>query len=854
MHADHRSSRAPEGVRAGTAARGLGTTLTRVAVLGALVGLSACEDGQRSGRSPLSVGVLRSPVAAKVFSVSPSAGVVTSESGGSALVTVKLQAAPTADVTVSVTTSDATEGTVLPAQLTFRLATWSTAQVVTVTGADDSAPDGDVAYAVRLGAAASTDLDYNGLDVPDVAVTNLDDDTAGIPVSPTAGLLTSEGGGTAEFEVRLRSPPNSDVALPLTSSDPSEGTVSPSGLTFTSASWNTPQTVTVTGVDDAVQDGLVAFAAVVGPATSTDSAYDGFDAPDVRVANVDDDSAAMVVSPSAGLVTTEGGDLAAFTVRLTAAPTDVVTVDVASTDPTEGTVGTTTLTFLADATWSEPQTVTVTGVDDSVDDGNVVYAVVVTPAVSTDPAYAGLDPVDVAVMNLDDDRAGVAIGPTAGLLTTEAGGADTFTVRLASEPTADVVFPLSSSDTTEGTVALASLTFTPGNWSTAQTVTVTGVDDSLADGHVAYAVLTAPATSTDPVYDGLDLADVAVMNVDDDRAGVAISPTAGLVTTEAGNTATFVVRLGARPTADVTLPLSSSDASEGTVSTTALTFTVANWDSAQTVTVTGVDDADADGNVAYAVLTAPATSADPTYAGLDAADVAVMNTDDERASVSVTPATGLEVTEAGGTATFSVRLGARPSASVVISLTSSDATEGTVAPASLTFTPADWSTAQTVTVAGLDDAVDDGDMAFAIVTGAAASADPAFAGLDVADVAVVCRDDEADLDRDGVGDPGDNCPTVPNADQGDQDSDGQGDACDGDIDGDQVANLADNCPTTANPDQADADADGRGAACDVRDARGCSQSGNAAGGDLPLGAALLLLLARRRRERSGGPR
>ena len=65
---------------------------------------------------------------------------------------------------------------------------------------------------------------------------------------------------------------------------------------------------------------------------------------------------------------------------------------------------------------------------------------------------------------------------------------------LTAQPTADVTIGLSSSDTTEGTVAPASLTFTNGNWNVAQTVTVTGVDDALDDGDVVYTILTAPAT------------------------------------------------------------------------------------------------------------------------------------------------------------------------------------------------------------------------------------------------------------------------------------------------------------------------------------------------------------------------
>ena len=54
----------------------------------------------------------------------------------------------------------------------------------------------------------------------------------------------------------------------------------------------------------------------------------------------------------------------------------------------------------------------------------------------------------------------------------------------------------------------------------AQTVTVTGVDDALDDGDVAYSIVTAAATSADVLYNGINAADVAVTNTDNDAAGI----------------------------------------------------------------------------------------------------------------------------------------------------------------------------------------------------------------------------------------------------------------------------------------------------------------------------------------------
>ncbi|TMQ55694.1 MAG: hypothetical protein E6K74_02580 [Candidatus Eisenbacteria bacterium] len=225
---------------------------------------------------------------------------------------------------------------------------------------------------------------------------------------------------------------------------------------------------------------------------------------------------------------------------------------------------------------------------------------------------------------------GISVTPTSGLTTTEGGGTATFTVVLDSQPSANVTIGLSSSDLTEGTVSPASLTFTSGNWNTPQTATLTGVNDFVDDGNVAYTIVTAAATSTDGSFNGMNASDVGVTNTDDDTAGITVIPTSGLTTTEGGGTAAFTVVLDSQPTANVTIGLSSSDLTEGTVAPASLTFTPGNWSTAQTVTVTGADDFGVDGNVAYTIVTAAAVSTDAGYNGMNASDVGVTNTDNDR--------------------------------------------------------------------------------------------------------------------------------------------------------------------------------------------------------------------------------
>src|SRR5439155_566687 len=149
------------------------------------------------------------------------------------------------------------------------------------------------------------------------------------------------------------------------------------------------------------------------------------------------------------------------------------------------------------------------------------------------------------------------------------------------------VIPVASNNAAEGVASAASLTFTAADWNVAQTVTVTGVDGKVQDDDIAYGIVLGAAASADPDYAGMDAADVSLSDVDDDAAGITVAPVAGLVTGEAGAQASFTVMLNSQPTADVVIPVASNNAAEGAAAVPSLTFTTADWNVPQTVTVTG---------------------------------------------------------------------------------------------------------------------------------------------------------------------------------------------------------------------------------------------------------------------------
>ena len=115
-------------------------------------------------------------------------------------------------------------------------------------------------------------------------------------VTPSSGLVVNEAGAVATFTVALRSAPVADVLIPVSSSDLSEGTVSASQLVFTSTNWNLPQTVTITGVDDAALDGDVLFSVLLGAASSLDADFNAANPIDVWATNRDNETKFYVVN------------------------------------------------------------------------------------------------------------------------------------------------------------------------------------------------------------------------------------------------------------------------------------------------------------------------------------------------------------------------------------------------------------------------------------------------------------------------------------------------------------------------------------------------------------------------------
>ena len=396
--------------------------------------------------------------------------------------------------------------------------------------------------------------------------------TAGVSVTPTA--LDVPEGTPGTYTVALTSSPDATATVEVTSGDPGAATVSPETLTFNAGNWNTPQEITVTAVDNDVADGVKTVVL-----THQVSGYADVTVPDVEVTVSDDDTAGVSVTPTS--LNVSEGTPGTYTVALTSSPDATATVEVTSGDPGAVTVSPETLTFNA-GNWNTPQEITVTAVDDDLADGG--KTVVLTHQVS---GYADVTVPDVEVMVSDDDTAGVSVTPTA--LDVPEGTPGTYTVALTSRPDATATVEVTSGD--PGAVALSpeTLTFNAGNWNTPQEITVTAVDDDLADG--GKMVVLGHNVSG---YGNVAVADdVRVTVLDNDMAGVRLTPPA--LDLQEGETKPYELVLTSMPEGTVTVAVTSGNRSAVIVLPAELTFDAGNWNTPQEIAVTAVQDNAVDG-------------------------------------------------------------------------------------------------------------------------------------------------------------------------------------------------------------------------------------------------------------------
>ena len=677
----------------------------------------ASTDTDYNGIGVLEVEVTATDDETAGVSITPTK--LTIAEGGSNSYEVVLTSQPAHDVTITITDSGDGDIGIDDQELTFTDSDWNQAQTVAVTAAHDADAINDASTLSHT--VASTDTNYNGITVSEVAVTVTDDEMAGVSILPEE--LTIAEGGSDSYQVVLTSQPAHDVTVTISRSGDGDVSIDDRELTFTDSDWETAQAVTVSAAqDDDARDDVATLSHSVA---STDGDYNGVTVSAVDVTVRDDETAGVSITPTKLTIAEGGSD--AYQVVLTSQPAHDVTVTI--THSGDGDIGMDhqELTF-TDSDWETAQAVTVSAAQD--DDARDDTATLSHTVTSTDGDYNGITVSAVAVTVTDDEMAGVSILPEE--LTITEGGSDSYQVFLTSQPAHDVTVTISYSGDQDVSIDDQELTFTGSDWETVQTVTVSAAQDDDARDDVA--TLSHSVASTDTDYNGISVSQVAVTATDDETAGVSITPTK--LTIAEGGSDSYQVVLTSQPSHDVTVTITHSGDGDISINDQELTFADSDWETAQAVTVSAAQDDDARDDTA--TLSHSVASTDTDYNGIAASQVAVTVTDDETAGVSITP-TKLTIAE-GGSDSYQVVLTSQPAHDVTVTITHSGDGDIGNDHQELTFTGSDWETAQTVTVSAAqdDDARDD----VATLSHSVASTDTDYNGISVSQVAVTATDDE----------------------------------------------------------------------------------------------------------------
>ena len=588
--------------------------------------------------------------------------------GEGASFTVRLSEAPPENMVVTTSVSGDSDLAASPSTMTFTATTWSLAQTVNVTGAEDgdvengtgtvslsnprmlpktvSVTEDDDDYTLTVNAGphgttdpsgsliaegnppasvpvtATPDPDYSFLqwtgDVPagheldnPVTIVMSSDKTltaafieTGAQLIVSTGALTAPEGGEVTFTIRLSTVPEGAATVVLSVTGDGDVSVAPAILTFTTSNWSQPQAVKVNPAEDAD----------VANGTATIAIQSTGMVPQAVVVTEDDDDFILTVSATAGGSASPPG-------------TSVHEGDPPVTVPVTATPG---IGFVF-TNWT----------------GDV-------PAghETDNPLALTMDANKAVTANFAESAVQLAVSTTS--LTVPEGGSGTFTAVLLAEPEADITVAVTSTKDVDLVARPTALFFTSANWSQRQTVTVSAAEDSDASDGTGTVTLSSPQLSSKTV--SLQEADDDFMLTVNAGEGGSTSPS-GTSIREGSPPAT--VQIAATPNSGLVFVGWTGDVPSGHETDNPLTLTV---DADKTVTAT------------FAPLTV----------GL------------------VVSTTALTVPE-GGTANLDIKLSAQPTENKTVNLTATGDGDIVVGPATLLFTPINWDLWQTVSLGAAED-------------------------------------------------------------------------------------------------------------------------------------------------------
>jgi uncharacterized repeat protein (TIGR01451 family) len=691
------------------------------------------------------------------------------EGGATDTYTLALTAAPTGDVTI--TPSPDAQLSVAPATLTFTTANWATPQTVTVTAVDDAVAEGAHSGSISHSASGGG---YSGVAIASVTANISDNDSAGITVTESGGTTAvTEGGASDSYSVVLNSQPSANVGINIVF-DPAQVILNGDtdgllSLQFTPTTWDVVQTVTVSAVDDTLVEANPHSTSIVQTVSIGDPVYALINPADVTVSIADNDIQ-QISFDSAGSSVGEAAGTHVVNARLSinsnGTPGGTISADMTanvllvlgSAEAADLGLATTSLTFPAGSAHNSILPIDLTVINDRLLEGNET-ATLNLALVSSVGSVSGTHVVTV----IDDEFGSISFTAPSSATSESAGTHSGAIGRLSIDGTG--TGPLAS----EASVSVA-ITDAAGS-------ATTPADYTLATGTLVFAA-NAPSPVELPIPVGI-ANDALIENVESFSLGFGAISGAGVISaagTHAVNIAdNDLAQVGFAPGNDsvgegagsfgkpVVLTLTADGAgapslqsalvvpigfAEGTalepedftLATASVSFAAGSLNGAsQNASASLVDDAVSEAVETFELTLGNGFVTPNITLGRAATTVSIV--DNDTPGITVVQSGGSTVVAEGGASdTYTVVLTSEPTANVTVVL-STTAQLG-LAPSGLTFNPANWNVAQTVTVSATDDGVVEGAHSAAIMQ-STSSSDLNYSGIAVATVNVEISDNDS---------------------------------------------------------------------------------------------------------------
>jgi hypothetical protein len=213
------------------------------------------------------------------------------------------------------------------------------------------------------------------------------------------------------FSAVLNTNPSADVNINIINSNPDKVTIDPASLSFTADNWDSPQSFTVTAIDNSLIDGdmdvIIRFESDADPNSVAPEYAGKLYYADTTVTVIDDESPDILVSQDTVTVAEGQEPAAAYSVSLEFEPSQPVTVTVGAVDILDFGAGFDTAFELNfDSTnYSTPQPVNITVLDDDVlNNGTQQRSRTISHTASGAVEYESA--TEEVAVNIDDDECG----------------------------------------------------------------------------------------------------------------------------------------------------------------------------------------------------------------------------------------------------------------------------------------------------------------------------------------------------------------------------------------------------------------------------------------------------------------